>query len=161
MSGKQPGFLPRQGTESARCRIFRSDAVVFSVGFRWSVGRLKGRLDERRSVALPPFVSTVINNAALLRRVRIQKKIERGEVEIGDHNSHFRNKFINLWTQLLYLCIFKAREFHSTVLITNGEKKSTTNEVVLLSVKLFPSMQDLWKNKLIWVFWVCFCTGAA
>ena len=27
----------------------------FSVGFRWSVGRLKGRSDERRSVALPPL----------------------------------------------------------------------------------------------------------
>ena len=26
----------------------------FSVGFRWSVGRLKGRSDEHRSVALPP-----------------------------------------------------------------------------------------------------------
>ena len=26
----------------------------FLVGFRWSVGRLKGRSDERRSLALPP-----------------------------------------------------------------------------------------------------------
>ena len=27
----------------------------FSVGIRWSVGRLKDRSDERRSVALPPL----------------------------------------------------------------------------------------------------------
>ena len=49
-------FLPKQGTESARCTIFRSDAMIFSVGFRWSVGRLKGRSDERRSVGLPPYL---------------------------------------------------------------------------------------------------------
>ena len=38
-------FVPMQGTESARFTIFRLD----------SVGRLKGRSDERWSVALPPF----------------------------------------------------------------------------------------------------------
>ena len=43
-------FLPRQGTESARCTIFRSDAVVF-FGRIPLVGR---SVDERRPVALPP-----------------------------------------------------------------------------------------------------------
>ena len=47
-------FSPRQGTESARCTIFRSDAVVF-------FGRIPliGRLVEG-SVALPPVIWGVI-----------------------------------------------------------------------------------------------------
>ena len=35
-------------------KLFDQMLWYFSVGFRWSVGRLKGRSDERRSVALPP-----------------------------------------------------------------------------------------------------------
>ena len=34
--------------------LSRSDAVSFSIGFRWLVSRLKGRL-KGRSVALPPL----------------------------------------------------------------------------------------------------------
>ena len=36
----------------------------FSVGFRWSVGRLKGWSDERRSVALPPMTLILILSGA-------------------------------------------------------------------------------------------------
>ena len=46
-------FLEMQGTESARCTIFRSDAVVF-FGRIPLVGRSVEGSDELRSVALPP-----------------------------------------------------------------------------------------------------------
>ena len=49
-------FLPRQGTDA---KFIDQMPWYFLVGFRWSVGRLKGRSDERRSVALPPLTQPI------------------------------------------------------------------------------------------------------
>ena len=95
-------FLRRQGTESVRCTIFRSNAVVFFgriplVG--WSV---EGRSDERRSVALPPpeifqfvdwsnsfqnlpdvpFPSTAGHNAACNSFSKQTLKVHKNQVEL-------------------------------------------------------------------------------
>ena len=52
-------FYRGKGPNRPVAQFFDRMPWYFSVGFHWSVGRLKGRSDERQSIALPPCVAYI------------------------------------------------------------------------------------------------------